>query len=244
MIRVMVNGYKGKMGSEAVLAIEAQSDMVLVAKTTRGDNLAKEITTHKVDVVLDVTHPESVRNNVEIILNSGAHAVVGTTGLTKQDLEDIHELALSHKKACLVCPNFSIGAILMMRFAAQASKYLPDVEIIEYHHNKKADAPSGTSIKTAELIAAACHTVNETPLHEKLAIPGVRGGRHKNIPIHSVRIPGVIADEDVIFGGLDQSLTLSHRTLSRKSFMPGILLTLREALNREGLIYGLENILD
>lgn len=243
MIRVIVNGYKGKMGAEAVLAIEAEDDMELVAKTSRGDNLAKEIAQNKADVVLDLTHPDSVRNNVDIILSSGAHAVVGTTGLTKEDLQDLNDMALKAKKACIVCPNFSIGAILMMRFAAQAAHYLPDVEIIEYHHNKKADAPSGTSMKTAELIANACEAVNATPMTEKLAIPGVRGGRHKNIPIHSVRIPGVIADEDVIFGGLDQSLTLSHRTLSRKSFMPGILVTIREAVKREGVVYGLENIL-
>lgn len=243
MIRVIINGYKGKMGAEAVLAIEAEADMILVAKTSRGDNLAKEIAQNKADVVVDLTHPDSVRNNVDMILNSGAHAVVGTTGLTKDDLDELHTIALRAKKSCIVCPNFSIGAILMMRFAAQASKYLPDVEIIEYHHNKKADAPSGTSLKTADLIAAACETINASPIHEKLAIPGVRGGRHKNIPIHSVRIPGVIADEDVIFGGLDQSLTLSHRTLSRKSFMPGILVTIREAMKREGVVYGLENIL-
>jgi len=243
MIKVIINGFSGKMGSEAVMAVDAENDMHIVAKTGRNDALDKAITDHKADVVVDLTHPESVRKNVETILRSGAHAVVGTTGLTAQDLTELATITDAQKKSCIICPNFSIGAILMMRFAAMAAPYLPDVEIIEYHHPKKADAPSGTSMKTADLIVKAYENVNATPINEKLAIAGVRGGRFKNIPIHSVRIPGVIADEDVIFGGLDQTLTLSHRTLSRKSFMPGILLAIREATKRQGLIYGLENVL-
>ncbi len=242
-MRVIVNGARGKMGAESVLAIEAAEDMSLVAALGRGDNLAEAITEHHADVVVDMTHPASVFETVSSILRAGAHAVVGTTGLSDAQLNTLDILALEHKKRCIICPNFAIGAVLMMQFAAQAAKYLPHVEIIEYHHNKKVDAPSGTAIKTAQLIAAANPGVNAEGLDEMELIKGARGGSEKNIPIHSLRLPGVIANQDVCFGGEGQSLTLSHKTLSRSSFMPGVLLCIRKTGEGVGLVYGLERVL-
>ena len=242
-MKIIVNGASGKMGQASCAAINAADDMELVAETGRADDLAKVISETRADLVVDMTHPSVIRQNIDIILSSGAHAVVGTTGLTQGDLSELEVAAKAAGKACIVCPNFAIGAVLMMQYAAQASKYLPDVEIIEYHHNKKADAPSGTAIKTAELIQELNSEVNTTPLDETETIPGARGGRHANVPIHSVRLPGVIANQDVILGGTGETFTLSHKTLSRDCFMPGVLLCIRESSQRKGLIYGLENLL-
>lgn len=244
MIKVIINGYKGKMGQEAVKAVTAEKNMQLVATCGRDDSLAKAIKTHNAQVVVDLTHPTSVKQNVITILENGAHAVVGTTGLTETDLNDIQTLAQSKQKAAIVCPNFAIGAILMMQLAAQAAKHLPEVEIIEYHHNQKVDAPSGTAIKSAEVIACSNPNINSTPLTQKEVITGSRGAMHKNIPIHAVRLPGQVADQDIILGGLGQTLTLSHRTSSRDAFMPGIIHCINKAASvKPGLIYGLEKLL-
>jgi 4-hydroxy-tetrahydrodipicolinate reductase len=223
VIRVIVNGAKGRMGTECVRAVEEAKDMTLVAALGRMDNLAEAIKTHKADVVVEMTLPDSVYDNVTTILSSGAHAVVGTTGLRTEQLSELEALAIKENVRCIVCPNFAIGAVLMMQFSAQAAKYLPNVEIIEYHHEKKVDAPSGTAIKTAQLIEEANETVS--------------------VPIHSVRLPGVIANQDVCFGSEGQSLTISHRTLSRSSFMPGVLMCIRKTGDGVGLVYGLERLI-
>jgi len=244
MINVIINGSNGKMGIEAVKAVTKAPNMQVVAALDKGDNLAASITQHKADIVVDLTHPSAVKQNVTIILTNNAHAVVGTTGLSETDLNDIKTLAKKHHKAAIVCPNFAIGAILMMQLAAQAAKHLPEVEIIEYHHNQKADAPSGTAIKSAEVIAAANPNVNSRPIDEKELIPGSRGAICKNIPIHAVRLPGQVADQDILLGGLGQTLKLSHRTISREAFMPGIILCINKASSlNAGLTYGLENLL-
>lgn len=241
-MKVIVSGASGKMGQASCAAVEKAADMSLVGKAGRHDNLADMIRSSQADVVVDMTHPSSVKQNVTTILENGAHAVVGTTGLTQDDLAELNDLATSKGKTCIVCPNFAIGAVLMMQFAAQAAQVLTDVEIIEYHHNKKADAPSGTALKTAELIQEKA-AVNTTPLDEEETVPGARGGRHANVPIHSVRLPGVIANQDVILGGDGETLTLSHRSLSRECFMPGVLLCIRKAPEMSGVVYGLENLL-
>jgi 4-hydroxy-tetrahydrodipicolinate reductase len=243
MKRVIICGYKGKMGQACVDAIQDADDLTLVGKVGRGDSLSEFIKKGTPDVVVDLTHPESVYDNVETILTSGCHAVVGTTGLRPEQVDALDLLAKSQKKALIICPNFAIGAILMMQFAEKASAYMDRVEIVEYHHDQKADAPSGTALKTAELISKSNPTINSKKLDETELIRGARGGEFLNIPIHSVRMPGVVADQDVILGGKGQTLTIKHQTISRESFMPGILLCIRSTEQHEGLVFGLENLL-
>lgn len=218
MIKVVVNGAKGKMGQEVVRAIQKESDLKLVGQTDLGDDLAKTIKETGAEVVVDFTHPKSVMENIRIILKNGAHGVIGTTGITKENLEEIKKLCQENRVNCLVAPNFAIGAVLMMQFAKEAIKHLPHAEIIEMHHETKADKPSGTALKTQELMG-------------------------KEVPIHSVRLPGLVAHQEVIFGGLGQTLTIRHDSISRESFMPGVILAIRKIKELKGLVYGLENIL-
>lgn len=217
-IRVLVNGAKGKMGSETVKAIQKETDLELVGQTDLGDNLAKVIQDTKAEVVVDFTHPKSALKNIRTILIGGAHGVIGTTGITKENLKEIKALCKKNKVNCVVAPNFAIGAVLMMKFAKEAVKYLPKAEIIELHHEQKADKPSGTALRTAQFM----------------------GG---NIPIHSVRLPGLVAHQEVIFGGLGQTLTIRHDSLSRESFMPGVIIAIRKVKKIKGLVYGLEHLL-
>jgi len=217
-IRVLVNGAKGKMGTETIKAVRQESDLELVGQTDIGDNLAQKIKETKAEVVVDFTQPSSALANAKAILSGKAHAVIGTTGLTYKDLSKIEDLCVKNNVNCLVAPNFAIGAILMMKFSAEAIKHLPNAEIIELHHEQKKDAPSGTAIKTAQLMG-------------------------KEIPIHSVRLPGLVAHQEVIFGGLGQTLTIRHDTINRESFMPGVVMAIRKVKKIKGLIYGLEKIL-
>lgn len=243
MINVIVNGALGKMGAESVRAIDDDPDLNLLVGLDVGMDLAQSIAQHGADVVLDFTHPDVVKQNVETIIDSGVHAVVGTTGLSEADLKSLDKRAKTKGVGVLVCPNFAIGAVLMMQFAAKAAEHLPDVEIIEYHHNQKADAPSGTAIKTADLIAEANPAVNATPLRETELVKGARGGTYKNIPIHSVRLPGYIAHQEVILGGLGQTLRIRHDSIHRESFMPGVCLAIKKVVGLQGLTYGLEKAL-
>lgn len=243
MVKVVVNGALGKMGQETVKAVQAESDLTLLAAIDRNDNLATTISALKPDVVIDFTHPSCVKDNVMTILAGGANAIIGTTGLSDHDLADIDTMAKSKGLGALVIPNFAIGAVLLMTFAAQAAKHMPKVELIEYHHDKKADAPSGTAIKTAEMIHASNAHVNAAKLDEVEHIDGVRGGRKHNIPIHSIRLPGYVASQEVILGGVGQTLTIRHDTISRDSFMPGVILCVRKINQISGLVYGLENVL-
>ncbi len=238
-----VIAFHEKMGAEVVLAVSREEDMTLVGKIDRFDNLAERIQTLKPDVVVDFTHPDVVNDNVKIILSEGVRPIVGTTGLSDADLKSIQTLAKKKKLGAIVAPNFAIGAILMMKFAAEASKYMPRVEIVEYHHDNKADAPSGTAIKTAEMIAATNHHINQSKLVETEIIPGARGGKKAQIPIHSIRLPGYVAHQEVLFGGLGQTLSLRHDALSRESFMPGVILSIRKVMQMDGLVYGLENLI-
>ena len=243
MTKIIVNGYKGKMGIEAVKAIESDPALELVGKTDIEDNLAEEIKKCNASIVVDLTHPKSIFKNVKTILNAHAHAVVGTTGLTESQLEECQNIAKKNKKACLICPNFAIGAILMMRFAKEAASFFDRCEIIEYHHDKKADAPSGTAIKTAQLITENNQSINSKMLTETELIKGSRGGAVNNIPIHSLRLPGVIANQEVILGTQGQTLTMKHDTISREAFMPGLILAIKATHAHIGLVYGLEKIL-
>lgn len=245
MINVLVNGYKGKMGSEVVKAVALEPDMALVGTTDLGDDLGAKIRDTAARVAVDFTHPSCALANARRILEAGAHAVVGTTGLSETDLAELAALAQSQSAGIMVCPNFAIGAVLMMKMAAIAAKHMPEVEIIELHHNRKADAPSGTAMKTAEMIAAANPDINgcSASRQETELVPGARGGTYQNIHIHSVRLPGYIAHQEVIFGGMGQTLSLRHDTTSRESFMPGVLISIRHVLGVTGLVYGLETIL-
>ena len=223
-IKVIVNGAKGKMGAETVKAVEREADLQLIAQTDIGDNLSETIKKTSAEVVVDFTHPEAAMVNIRSILTSGAHAVVGTTGITKEDLLEIEKLCEKNKVNCLVAPNFAIGAVLMMQFAREAAKHMPHAEIIEMHHPQKVDRPSGTALKTAQMMKESM-------------------GEGAEIPIHSVRLPGLVAHQEVIFGGLGQTLTIRHDTINRESFMPGVILAIRKIKHLKGLVYGLENVL-
>ncbi len=242
VIPVLINGAKGRMGQEAVRAVQAEPDLRLVGVTDLGDPLDEAIRRTKAAVVVDFTNPSSASRNTETILRCGARPVVGTTGFLPADITRLAALAEELRLGGLIAPNFAIGAVLLMRFAAEAARFLPDVEIIELHHDQKADAPSGTAVKTAELIAERRGTPPR-PIRQEESIPGVRGGRVLGIPIHSVRLPGFVAHQEVLLGGLGQVLTLRHDSLSRASFMPGVLLAVRKAPDLDRLYYGLEHIL-
>ncbi|MAH80789.1 MAG: 4-hydroxy-tetrahydrodipicolinate reductase [Rickettsiales bacterium] len=243
MSNIIINGAMGKMGQEAVKAVENDPNLVLVAKTDMNDNLKDIIIASKSNIVVDLTHPSSVFENSKIILNNNNHAVIGTTGLTDKELKELEKIAIEKNKLIIICPNFAISAILMMRFSQEAAKFMDRCEIIEYHHDKKADAPSGTAIKTAQLINEKNSTINNETLTEKELLPGSRGAIVNNIPIHAIRIPGVVANQEVIFGTTGQSLTIRHDTISREAFMPGLILAIKATATHTGLIYGLENII-
>lgn len=240
MTRVLINGAKGKMGTEAVKAVGGAPDMELAGQTDLGDSLKDAIKNSGAEVVVDLTAPSCAYENARIILESAAGGVIGTTGFTPGQIEELSKSCQGKKPAILIAPNFSIGALLMMHCSQIVGKYMPDVEIIEMHHAAKLDAPSGTAVKTAELIA---RERGKGTVPRGTSENAARGERFSDIPIHSVRLPGLLAHQAVIFGGEGQTLTLRHDSLNRGCFMPGILLGIREVIHRDGLIYGLEHLL-
>ena len=244
MLKIIVFGAQGKMGEATVNAINAAHDMSLVGTIDLGDDAASILHSTQPDVMIDFTHPDAVKSNITMALNHGVHAVVGTTGLNDEDRLFLDSLAKEKGKGVAICPNFALGVILMMKAAQDMAKHMDRVEIIEYHHDKKADAPSGTAIKTAELIAEAHPTVNAELLKETELLKGARGATHHNVPIHSLRLPGIIASQEVVFGSIGQTLSIRQDTFSRESFMPGVLLAIRHIINEKGLIYGLEHFID
>lgn len=242
-IKVLVNGARGKMGSETVKAVLKEGDLELVGQTDVGDDLEEAIKESGAEVVVDFTHPSTVMESVKTILQNRVHAVVGTTGLTSANLAEIEKLCKKNKVNCVVAPNFAIGAVLMMKFAKEAAHYMPEVEIIELHHERKADAPSGTAIKTAEMILADREGVKRKAAKSIEKIKNARGGELGGIHIHSVRLQGLVAHQEVIFGGLGQTLKIRHDSISRESFMPGVIIAVRKVKKIKGLVYGLENLL-
>jgi 4-hydroxy-tetrahydrodipicolinate reductase len=263
-IRVAVCGAAGRMGREVVRAVFEAEGLLLVAAIDKfgagqdaGDfagcgatgilleeDLEAALLSGKPDVMVDFTLPDSVLQNLRVALRLGVSPVVGTTGLSAVDLLEIDNTAKEREIGAFVAPNFAIGAVLMMEFAAQAAKYMPDVEIIEMHHEKKLDSPSGTALLTAKKIAEA-RTESPAPLPKETVekVSGARGATLNDIPIHSVRLPGYVAHQEVIFGGLGQTLTLRHDSLDRRSFMPGVTLAVRKVRTLTGLTVGLEKLL-
>jgi len=269
-IPVVVNGAAGKMGREVIKAIASASDMTLLGAIDHNPELldkdAGEIAgcgilevpitnqfepmlamaaqERQLGVMVDFTHPSTVYDSVRSAIAYGVRPVVGTTGMSSQQIQDLAEFAEKASTGCLIIPNFSIGMVLLQQAAVQASKYFDHVEIIELHHNQKADAPSGTAVQTAKLLAEMGKTFNPPLVNEEEKLAGARGSlAEEGIRIHSVRLPGLIAHQEVIFGAPGQIYTLRHDTSDRACYMPGVLLAIRQVTQLKSLVYGLEKIL-
>ena len=271
IIPVVINGAAGKMGREVVKAVAQAEDMILVGAIDHspehqgkvagelaglGEALEVPITDQfepmlafaaqerQPGVMVDFTHPSTVYNSVRAAIAYGVRPIVGTTGLSPTQIYDLTEFADKASTGCLIIPNFSIGMVLLQQAAIQASQYFEHVEIIELHHNQKADAPSGTAIQTAQMLAEMGKTYNSAAVEETEKLPGARGSKAENgIRIHSIRLPGLIAHQEVIFGAAGQVYTLRHDTSDRACYMPGVLLAIRKVLQLKSLVYGLEKIL-
>ncbi|AVH95144.1 MULTISPECIES: 4-hydroxy-tetrahydrodipicolinate reductase [Streptomyces] len=245
-LRVAVLGARGRIGSEAVRAVEAAEDMELVAALGRGDELSKLVEADA-QVVVELTTPDSVMENLEFCLSHGIHAVVGTTGWTEERLARLRTwLDASPETGVLIAPNFSIGAVLTMKFAQIAAPYFESVEVVELHHPNKVDAPSGTATRTAQLIAEARSKAGCAPQPDATAtaLDGARGADVDGVPVHAVRLRGLLAHQEVLLGGEGETLTVRHDSLHHSSFMPGILLGARRVTAAPGLTFGLEHFLD
>lgn len=238
MIRVAVLGAHGRMGRVTCEAVDADAECELVARVGVDDGL-EDVLDAGADVAVEFTTPSSVARNAAWLLERGVHVVVGATGLDDDDLADLE--ARTGPANCLVAPNFAIGAVLMMRFAAEAARHLPDVEIIEHHHPAKVDAPSGTARRTARLIAEARDTAPQVP---GPAGEVSRGHLIDGVPVHAVRLPGIVANQEVVLGTTGQTLTIRHDTLDRTAFMPGVLLAIKQIAQTSGLTVGLEALLE
>ncbi len=267
-IKVVVCGVLGNMGRESVKAIARETNMevagaldlhgigedvgVLTDGRANGvvikEDLESVLKESGAAVVVDFTNPGSVMGNIETALHCGVVPVVGTSGIGEEDIAKIKEWCQRFDTAAVVVPNFALGAVLMMKFAHLAARYFADVEIIEQHHEKKVDAPSGTALKTAQMVAEGrllggiTSSFNRPDEVEKVA--GSRGGKLNGINLHSVRLPGRVAHQEVIFGGTGQTLTIRHDSIDRTSFMPGLIMAINEAVKVKGLVYGIENLLD
>jgi len=244
-VRVGVLGAQGRMGAEVCRAVEAAPDMELVARVDVGDELT-DLVDAGAEVVVDFTHPDVVLDNLRFCVDHDIRVVVGTSGFTPDKLGTVREwLSRKPSLGVLIAPNFALGAVLSMKFAQLAARYYPSVEIIELHHAGKADAPSGTAAHTATLIAEARASagLGKAPDATTSALDGARGALVDEVRVHSVRLAGLVAHQEVLFGGDGETLTIRHDSLDRKSFMPGVLLGVREVRGRTGLTVGLENVL-
>ena len=245
MINVAVLGARGRMGSEVVKAVEAAEGLALVAALDMGDSL-EQLKGSAAHVVVDFTTPDSVMANLEFLIDNGMNVVVGTTGFDDAKLATVKGwLAQNPSVGVLIAPNFAIGAVLMMEFAAKAARYFESAEVIELHHPAKVDAPSGTAARTAELMAAARKDagLGAMPDATNTAIDGARGALVAGIPVHSVRARGLVAHQEVLFGGLGETLTIRHDSIDRAGFMPGVILGVRKIVNTPGLTHGLDKFM-
>lgn len=264
-IKVFVAGAGGKMGQEVVRTILNQDDLVLVGAadskfqgmdigqvlgTTRvgvdisGILDAEILKDSKTDVLVDFTNPMAVIKNAKVAMSAGVVPVIGTTGVDEEELVEMRETVEKTGVGAFIAPNFALGAVLMMRFAREAAKYFPHVEILEMHHDQKLDAPSGTALKTAEWIAQVREPMKQGNPNEYEKITGARGADLGGLHIHSVRLPGLIAHQEVIFGGVGQALTIRHDAFSRETYMSGVMLAIRKSADLTELVVGLENFLD
>lgn len=260
MIRVLVNGALGRMGTEVCKTVMEQKDMDLcgavdingAGKTIPyydggvfgvDPDLENAITCTRPDVVVDFTRPDVVMGNLRKIIAMGVNAVVGTTGFTKENLEEIDRLASENGVGVLIAPNFALGAVVMIKLACEAAKYFPNVEIIEKHHDKKLDAPSGTAILTAQKIAEVRTAMKQGNPDEKETMPGARGADFEGMKIHSLRLPGYVASQEVVFGSQGETLKIISDPVSRECYMPGVMLGCRKMVGIKGLVYGLDKLL-
>ncbi|GAB2921665.1 4-hydroxy-tetrahydrodipicolinate reductase [Rhodococcus aerolatus] len=245
-LRVGVLGARGRVGSEVCAAVEAAGDLELVAAVDAGDPFSA-LTDARTEVVVDFTHPDVVMDNLAACVDAGIHAVVGTTGFTAERLDAVRAQLAEHPGVgVLVAPNFAIGAVLSMRFAAQAARFYDSVEVVELHHPQKADAPSGTAARTAELVARARRDAGLGPVPDATStgLPGARGADVDGVRVHSVRLAGLVAHQEVLLGTAGETLTIRHDSMDRTSFVPGVLLGVRQVGARPGLTVGLEHLLD
>lgn len=244
-IKVGVLGARGRMGQEVCRAIKATNDLELVAEIDLNDSL-EALKNSKAEVIVDFTTPEVVMENLKFAIENGIHAVVGTTGFDDTRLDTLKNLLTANPKiGVLIAPNFGLGAVLMMQFAKSAAKYFESAEIIELHHPEKVDAPSGTASRTAELINEARREANLGKMPDKTAksLDGARGAKIGEVSIHSVRLRGLVAHQEVLFGDKGELLTIRHDSLDRSGFMPGVLVGVREVSLNPGLTVGLEHYL-
>ena len=242
-IKVGVLGAKGRMGATVCEAVSASKDCELVAALDINDSLS-DLVSNGAEVVVDFTTPASIEANLKFLAENNIHAVVGTTGFDAAKLASVEKQFSVSKANVVIAPNFGLAAVLMMQFAAKAAPHFDSVEIIELHHPRKADAPSGTARRTAEMIAEARAGMAAMPDATFDSIPGARGADVSGIPIHSIRAQGLVAHQEVLFGGPGESLTIRHDSYDRESFMPGVLLAVRKVSQTPGLTYGLEHLLD
>jgi 4-hydroxy-tetrahydrodipicolinate reductase len=243
-MRVGVLGAKGKVGATMVQAVEAAEDLTFTAGVDAGDPLTLFIDS-QTEVVIDFTHPDVVMDNLKFLIDNSIHAVVGTTGFTDERLSQVKAwLVDAPKVAVMIAPNFAIGAVLSMHFATQAARFFESAEVIELHHPQKADAPSGTAARTARLIAEARKGLPPNPDATSTGLEGARGADVDGIPVHSVRLAGLVAHQEVLFGTHGETLTIRHDSLDRTSFVPGVLLAVRTVSEHPGLTVGLEPFLD
>lgn len=263
MVKVLVSGALGRMGQSVVRAVIEDGDLELVAAIDIkggmdigevvgvGKNgivvdtdLKTAIEKTRPDVMVDFTQPDVVYQDASTAISMGVSPVIGTTGMSKEQIDSLEKLTKEHKTPAFIAPNFAIGAVLMMLFAKQAAKYMPHVEIIELHHDNKLDAPSGTALQTATLIREARDSMQQGHPAEVEKVAGARGADVDGMRIHSVRLPGYVAHQEVIFGGLGQTLTIRHDSIDRASFMPGVVLACKKVRSLDGLVIGLEKLLD
>jgi len=243
-----VLGARGRVGREVVRAVQADDDLELVAAVDTGDSddSLDDLVTSRAEVVVDFTHPDVVMDNLQFCIEHGIHAVVGTTGFDDARLDQLRSWLDGSGTGVLVAPNFSIGAVLMMRFAAEAARFYESAEIVELHHPDKVDAPSGTARRTAQLIADARREagLGAMPDATNTGLDGARGADVDGVRVHGLRVRGLVAHQEVVLGGLGETLTIRHDSLDRVSFTPGVLLALRRIGTTPGLTVGLESFLD
>lgn len=245
MIKVGVLGARGRMGSEVVKAVTDAPDLELVASLDLGDSL-DALVSNGAQVVVDFTTPDSVMANLEFLISHNINAVIGTTGFDDARITRINSLLASSKSGVLIAPNFAIGAVLMMEFATKAAKYFESAEIIELHHPNKVDAPSGTAARTADLMSKSRKEAGLAPMPDatSTSLEGARGASVGDIPVHSVRLRGLVAHQEVLLGGIGETLSIRHDSIDRVGFMPGVLLGIRQVVTHPGLTFGLENFME